>query len=421
MVEHVLGVPMSLRLRAWDGSEAGPDGAPIVLLRSPLALARLLWSPGELGLARAYVAGDLDVVGDLDAALREAWAINRRIDGHEPLRARSFAAIGPMLRAVFTTWRVGALERPPAVPPVESQVHGRWALTRAGRPHSRPRDRAVIAHHYDASNAFYALLLDAQMAYSCAYWVPGIIDGDLEAAQRAKFDLICRKLGLAPGMNLLDIGCGWGGLAIHAARQYGVHVTGVTLSKEQLTYARRAVAEQGLADVIDLQLKDYRDLSEASFDAIATIEMGEHVGAANYPSFAASLRRLVRPGGRVLIQQMSRRGSQPGGGAFIERYIAPDMHMRPVGETVDVVESAGLEVRDVHALREHYALTIRVWRNRLETNWARAVGLLGIEGARMWRLYLVGSALAFEQGRMGVDQILAVRPGGRDAPSQPQR
>jgi cyclopropane-fatty-acyl-phospholipid synthase len=405
---ELLGDPLPIGIRAWDGSRVGPLDAPTVELRSPRALRRLAWSPGELGLARAYISGDLDVEGDLGDGLRRIWRLMRERDGVR-LTPRITARLARVLLGL------GVLGGPPPAPSGEARLHGRL--------HSLGRDQAVIAHHYDLSNEFYQLILDPHMAYSCAYWTAETETADLETAQRAKFDLICRKLGLAPGMRLLDIGCGWAGLSIHAAKQYGVHVTGVTLSKEQLAFGRAKVEALGLGDLVELRLQDYREVpADGGYDAVSTVEMGEHVGAANYPMFAATLHRLVRPGGRVLVQQMSRHGVAPGGGAFIERYIAPDMHMRPVGETVDLLETAGLEVRDVQAMRENYTRTIRAWAQTLEDRWDSAVALVGIETARIWRLYLVGSAIAFEEGRMGVDQILAVRPGAlHPLPIDPQR
>ena len=253
------------------------------------------------------------------------------------------------------------------------------------------------------------------MAYSCAYWPSDAPSFTLADAQRAKLDLVCRKLGVEPGMRLLDVGCGWGSLSIHAAREFGAQVTGVTLSQQQLDFVRKRVADNGLHGQVDVRLQDYRDLDDGPYDAIASIEMGEHVGAENYPMFTETLARLLRPEGRVLVQQMSRRGAAPGGGPFIEAYIAPDMHMRPVGETVALIEDAGLEVRDVEALREHYVRTARAWLATLEARWDEIVDLVGVEMARVWRLYMVGGIVAFDEGRMGVDQILAVKaaPDGR--------
>jgi cyclopropane-fatty-acyl-phospholipid synthase len=401
---RLLGGPLPLRLRAWDGSEAGPPGeGPVVVLRSRRALRHLLWQPGELGLARAYVTGALDVEGDLAEGLERIWDAFRAQRLAPPrLTARDRA------RAARAALRVGAVGPRPPVPASEARLGG--AL------HSRSRDRDAISHHYDLSNAFYALLLDETMAYSCGYWTRTKEDGyGAVDAQRDKLELICRKLRLGPGARLLDVGCGWGSLTLHAAERYGVHVTAVTLAAEQAAYVREQVAARGLGDRVDVRCCHYRDIEggRGSYDAVATVEMGEHVGDAEYPGFAGQLEAMLRPRGRVLVQQMSRGRVAPGGGAFIESYIAPDMHMRPLGETVALLEGAGLEVRHVQSMREHYVRTVGAWHRTLEDRWADFTALAGEEVARVWRLYLVGGALAFAEGRMGVDQILAVRPDGR--------
>jgi cyclopropane-fatty-acyl-phospholipid synthase len=282
-------------------------------------------------------------------------------------------------------------------------------LRHSGRPHSRVRDRAVIAGHYDIPVSFYRLILDSSMAYSSGYWTSDGATYGLADAQRDKLDLVCRKLELAPGSSLLDVGCGWGSLTVHAAQQYKAQVTGITLSAEQGGYARARLRGLGLTDRAVISVQDYRDDAGGAYDAIASLEMGEHVGAAGYPAFCAALRARLRPGGRLLIQQMSRGKNAPGGGPFIESYVAADMHMRPVGETVELLEQAKLEVLGVQSLRPDYVRTIRAWLENLERNFDEVAGLIGEERARAWRLYLAGGALAFEDGRMGVDQILAVR------------
>ena len=237
----------------------------------------------------------------------------------------------------------------------------------------------------------------------------------LEEAQAAKLDLVCRKIGLEPGDRFLDVGCGWGSLSLYAAEHFGAQVTGVTIAAEQKAFIDARIAERGLGDRVEIRLQDYRDVTDGPYDAVASIEMGEHVGQANYPTYVEVLRRNVKPQGRVLIQQMSRRGRHPGGGPFIESFIAPDMHMRPVGETVELIEAGGLEVRDVHMMREHYVATVRDWLASFEANQDRLRELLGEEALRVWRLYLVGGAMAFRDGRMGVDQILSVRNDDRRA------
>jgi cyclopropane-fatty-acyl-phospholipid synthase len=399
--EPFVGGDLPVRLRVWDGSEAGPVDAPVLELRTPDALRRLLWHPGELGAAQAYVTGELDVPGDLAAALTHAFAVGR----DRGLTGRPSPAA--FARGVRTLHALGLVGRPPAPP--SSQAHVR------GRLHSRIRDRRAIRHHYDLSNEFYGLILDPSLTYSCAYY------GDdpeqtVESAQRAKLDLVCRKLGLGPDRTLLDVGCGWGALSLHAAEHVGARVVGVTISAEQKRFADRRVAERGLDGRVEIRLQDYRDVPERDhFDAVGSLEMGEHVGERNYPAYVDVLRRSVRPGGRVLVQQMSRTGKHPGGGPFIESFIAPDMHMRPVGETVALLERGGLEVRDVQALREHYVRTVAAWLDNLELHASELTRLVGEEVVRVWRLYLVGGALAFRDGRMGVDQILCVRP---DAPHE---
>jgi cyclopropane fatty-acyl-phospholipid synthase-like methyltransferase/DUF1365 family protein len=394
LLRRSTGTDLPVRLRAWDGSTAGPATGPELVVRNRRALRRLLWAPGELGLARAYVSGDLDVEGDLTEGFRQVWQVART----RPAPAAP-AAPSARLRAAATAVRLGALGLPPAPPAAEARL--------SGRRHSRGRDRAAIAHHYDLSNDFYELLLDETMAYSSAFFeTPG---QPLADAQRAKLDLICRKLQLEPGRRLLDVGCGWGALVLHAAEHYGVHATGITLSARQRDLVAKRIADRGLADRVEVRLQDYRDVT-GTFDAVSSVEMGEHVGEEQYPAYARVLRDALRPGGRLVLQQMSRHlGTAPGGGPFIEAYIAPDMHMRPMSQTVRYLEDAGFEVRDVQAMREHYVTTVRHWIDTLESRWPALVALVGEETARVWRLYLVGGALAFEEGRMGVDQYTAIR------------
>jgi cyclopropane-fatty-acyl-phospholipid synthase len=406
LVTPVFRAGLPFRIRAWDGSEAGPRGAVVVVLRSPDALRRLLWSPGELGLAQAYVSGELDVEGDLKTALATVWAAVR--DGKVQRRRPSAAQLIDALRTVR---ELGVLGRRLRAPASQAKL--------SGLPHTRRRDRSAIAHHYDLSNDFYALVLDPQLAYSCAYWTSDASEYGLQEAQRDKFDLVCRKLDLRPGQRLLDVGCGWGSLSLHAAKHYGVHVIGVTLSRQQHAFACQRACEEGLDDQVEIRLQDYRDIADGPYDAVASVEMGEHVGQGNYPVYARQLADQLRAQGRLVLQQMSRHDDHPGGGPFIEAYIAPDMYMRPVGQTVDLLEQAGFEVRDVHALREHYVRTVAAWYETFERRWDETVALVGEEVARVWRLYLVGGALAFEEGRMGVDQILAVKPGPSGASGLP--
>jgi cyclopropane-fatty-acyl-phospholipid synthase len=396
VAERFLGGELPVRLRAWDGSEAGPATGPVLVLRSRQALRRMLWHPGELGLAQAYVTGELDVEGDITDGLRAVWRAAR----NRGLPDARLPAAGWAL-AVSAAFRLGIPGPRPRRPASEARVTG--AL------HSKSRDRAVIAHHYDVPPAFYELILDPRMAYSCAMYASDDPGYPLADAQRDKLDAICRKVGLAPGRRLLDVGCGWGSLAIHAARACGAGVTAVTLAGEQAAFVRQRVGQLGLSELVTVVNQDYRDIAAHRYDAVASVEMGEHVGDREYPAFCALLRDRLEPGGALLIQQMSRGARAPGGGAFIEAYIAPDMHMRPVGQTVSLIENAGLEVLGVQAMREDYTRTIRDWLARLEQRWDEVTAMIGTETARVWRLYLAGGALAFEEGRMGVDQILARR------------
>ncbi len=396
--EPFVGGELPVRLRAWDGSEAGPEDGAVVEIRTPDALRRLLWHPGELGAAQAYVTGELEVHGDLGEALSNAFAVGRERGVTGRPSPAAFA------HGVRTLRALGVLGKPPAPPASQARVRGRL--------HSPGRDRRAISHHYDLSNEFYGLILDPAMAYSCAYYGDDP-DQSVASAQHAKLDLVCRKLDLGPDRTLLDVGCGWGSLSLHAAEHFGARVTGVTIAAEQKKLIDQRIAERGLGDRVEIRLQDYREVPERDhFDAVGSLEMGEHVGERNYPAYVDVLRRSVRPGGRVLVQQMSRTGKHPGGGPFIESFIAPDMYMRPVGETVAYLEHGGLEVRDVHALREHYVRTVAGWLENFELHLPELTALVGEEVVRVWRLYLVGGALAFRDGRMGVDQILSVRPGG---------
>lgn len=406
-VGRLFAAPFPVRLWCWDSSEAGPEGAPLARLRSPDALRHLLWAPGELGVARAYVTGLLEVDDDLGQVLSliSSFARNAPWAGGRRAVRQAILSPGSMLSGLRLMKTLGALGPPPLTPSSEARP--------TGRLHSVRRDAAVISHHYDLSNDFFALLLDETMAYSCAYWTDTAPEYTLAAAQRDKLDLICRKLHLHPGSSLLDLGCGWGSLALHASREFGAQVTAITVSREQRAFVAARLEHAGVTRLVTLLHCDYRDALTAAggrYDAVAAIEMSEHVGAANYPAFLAGARAALRDEGRFLLQVMSRTGRHPGGGPFIERYIAPDMHMRPLAATIGLLQAAGFEVRDVHALREHYVRTVRAWQHELERRWPEAVRLIGEERARVWRLYLAGGANAFEENRMGVDQILSVRP-----------
>ncbi|MCC0097826.1 cyclopropane-fatty-acyl-phospholipid synthase family protein [Streptomyces flavotricini] len=448
LAETLLGAPLPVRIRAWDGSEAGPPAGPTLVLANRRALRRVLWRPGELGLARAWVAGDLTVEGDLfelldrvagllwerpPAAVPETPPALRRSGLGKlgalrpqlpqlPDRAAGAAQTAALLRdpeARSALRDLVALARPwPAPAPPPEEAAGR----RGGPIHSKGRDKQAISHHYDVGNEFYERVLGPSMVYSCAYWSPG---STLEEAQRDKLDLVCRKLGLRPGERLLDVGCGWGSMALHAAREYGVRVTGITLSREQAVYARKRAAEEGLADRIDIRIQDYRDVKDGPYEAISSIGMAEHVGAERYREYARTLHALLAPGGRLLNHQIAR-PPEPDEEAyrideFIDAYVFPDGELSPLGTTVGELERAGFEVRDVEALREHYALTLRAWVARLEKHWDEAVRLTSPGRARVWRLYMAASALGFEHGRLGVNQVLAVKPAAAGRSGLPLR
>ena len=427
LIHEVIGSPDGLTVEAYDGSRAGPTGeeVPVLVISSPDAVARVVTRPGELGLARAWVAGDLDVRGDLYAAIEQLEHFD---GGKVPL-----ASVARLLREAG----LGAVRRLPP-PPEESAL--------SGRRHSRRRDAESISHHYDVSNDFYRLFLGPTMTYSCAVFATP--DTPLDAAQEAKYELICNKLGLESGMRLLDIGCGWGGMVLHAARHHGVVAVGVTISEEQAALARQRVADAGLDGKVEIRVQDYREVYDGPFDAISSIGMFEHVGRAGVDDYTAALRRLVRPGGRVLNHAISRPPQAPGlrrfgnltstayrvaealgssratriDSAFMDRYVFPDGELFEVGSVVTHLQSAGLEARHVESLRPHYALTLRHWVANLEERWDEAVAMVGERRARVWRLYMALSARGFERGNIAVHQVLAVRPhadGADDLPLRP--
>ncbi|MFF7232840.1 cyclopropane-fatty-acyl-phospholipid synthase [Streptomyces sp. 2333.5] len=417
LAEEVLGAPLPVRIRAWDRSESGPPGAPTLVIRHRRALRRMLFRPGELGLARAWVAGDLDIEGDLYAALDLlAGLIWERPGSPGPQRAAVLRALArPEIRAAARQALALAGAPVPPAPPAEE------VRRRRGPLHTLRRDKEAISHHYDVGNDFYALVLGPSMVYSCAYW--GTADegvATLEDAQRAKLDLICRKLGLQEGMRLLDVGCGWGSMVLHAVREYGVRAVGITLSEEQATFARKRVAEAGLADRIEIRVQDYREVHDEPFDAISSVGMAEHVGRTQYAEYAGALYSLLKPGGRLLNHQIARRPVADEEAyhvdEFIDRYVFPDGELAPLGRTVGQLEEAGFEVRDVEAIREHYARTLRQWVVNLEQHWEQAARLTSPGRARVWRLYMAASALSFERNRIGVNQVLAVKtPEGGDS------
>ncbi len=382
-------------VRMFDGSRAGPADAEVTIdVRSPRALRYVATAPGSLGLARAYVAGELDVGGDLYVALAH-------------LARQDFAL--PVRRKVALLRELGGVRllRPPQRPTQE--VHLR------GRRHSKARDQEAIAHHYDVSNRFYGWLLGPSMTYTCAVYPTA--SATLEQAQYAKHDLVARKLGLRPGMRLLDVGCGWGGMVMHAAREYGVRALGVTLSRRQAEWAQKAIAEAGLGELAEVRHLDYRDVDQEPYDAISSIGLTEHIGLAQLPGYATSLHDRLRPGGRLLnhsITLPSNKDTVVRQG-FINRYVFPDGELTGVGRIASVIQDTGFEVRHVEDLREHYALTTAAWSANLDAHWDEAVAEVGPATARVWRLYLAGVRLGFEHNQIQLHQVLAVRlhPDGR--------
>lgn len=396
LLDIVFGGPPPVRFECWDGSEISPaaDEQGLVRLRSPDALRRLLFAPGELGLGRAFVAGDVDLEGDLPDLLE-------RLERAAPAGGR----LGPrgLWAAIGAARQLRLLRLPP--PPPREEVRLR------GRRHSRRRDARAVSHHYDVGNDFYRLVLGASMTYSCARWGGDVTD--LDAAQTAKHELVCRKLGLHErrGMRLLDVGCGWGSLALHAAARHGAVVVGVTISEEQHELATLRVKEAELDDQVEIRLQDYRDLRGEQFDAISSIGMFEHVGHQTMRHYFSSLSRLLRPGARFLNHAISKvGGSRLSRRGFVGRYVFPDAELVDVSQVIDAMERAGVEVRDVESLREHYARTLRAWVSALEANWGEAVRDVGEARARVWRLYMAGSAASFEAGRISVHQVLGVLP-----------
>jgi cyclopropane-fatty-acyl-phospholipid synthase len=380
------------RVQLWDGSELSPTngaGGPTFRVRSPRALAHLLRAPGQLGLGRAYVSGDLEV-DDVDAVLELLGAYSP-----PPLEAREKA------RVALAAARAGALRSLPRTPASE--------LRPSGRRHSRERDRRAVTHHYDVSNEFFALLLGSSMTYSCAIFSRGA--QTLEDAQAQKLELICSKLALRAGERVLDVGCGWGSFAIHAAQAHGVHVTGITLSEPQAALARERAVAEGVAERVEIRVADYRDLAGERFDAIASIGMVEHVGSVNIERYARRLSAALAPGGRLLNHGIARlRHGDPESGPFSERFVFPDAAPLHLSRVLAAIEAAGLEPTHVEGFRADYARTLVEWAANLDRGAAIAERLVGAERVRVWRLYLRAARRGFETGFTSVFQVLAHKP-----------
>jgi len=388
--------------RGYDGSVSErADAVGVVEIRTPRALRYLASAPGELGLARAYVMGDIEIRGNLHATVH-ALASHRRTE--VPWRELAGAVRRWMLR------------RPP-IPPEEARPPWGRGLGR----HSKARDARAISHHYDVSNRFYELVLGSSMAYSCAVFATP--STTLAEAQRRKFDLICRKLDLKPGERLLDIGAGWGGLVRHAAEHYGVRALGVTLSREQADWARRAIGDAGLYHRADVRFLDYRDLVATGFDAISSVGVMEHIGSAELGAHFQAMTGSLRDEGRMLNHTITRSSNRQRQrtGPFIDRYVFPDGELQGLGTVIGAMHDHGLEVRHEENLREHYAMTLCEWGENLERNWQQAVGEVGERRARVWRLYMAISRVGFDLNRIQIHQILGVRLTSDGRSGMPRR
>ena len=388
----------SFSVRLWDGTEPvqSPNPRFTLVLCHPRALRTLLDSPDERTLGESFIAGDLDVEGDFEAAL-------------------DFA--GQLMSSNLGAWQKMALRQLAAILPAMSRVHGRDEELK-GAVHSRKRDRAAVASHYDVSNDFYRLWLDRNMVYSEALFESP--DEDLDTAQLHKLDHICRELRLQPGEHFLDIGCGWGGLILHAAAHYGVQATGITLSVQQAELARQRIAAAGLSDRVSVELRDYRDIdTPETYDKIASIGMVEHVGHSMLRRYFTQACRLLVPGGLFLLSGITASATmQREGASFIDHYVFPDGDLVPLHTMIAEAESCGLEVRDVENLREHYALTLDHWVHRLDEHADQARRATDELTYRTWKLYMAGSARGFRTGRVNLHQILLSKPdrGGCNLP-----
>ncbi|MGN6251244.1 MAG: class I SAM-dependent methyltransferase [Marmoricola sp.] len=398
----LLNGELPFRFTAYDGSSAGPEDAPFGLnLRTERGLAYLLTAPGDLGLARAYVQGDLEVVGAHAGDPYDALMLVKGDKTGLKFRAPSPTELIALLRSV------GLSNLKP--PPVPEQEHlPRWRRIVEGLMHSPERDAEVIHHHYDVSNRFYELVLGPSMTYTCALFPTE--DATLEEAQYAKYDLVCRKLGLQPGMRLLDVGCGWGGMVRHAVEHYGVTALGVTLSAEQAEWAQHRIKADGLDDRAEVRHMDYRDVEETGFDAVSSIGLTEHIGVANYPAYFGFLRDKLRPHGRLLNHCITRSDNKKTTtGAFIDRYVFPDGELTGSGRIITEIQDQGLEVQHEENLRIHYAKTLAGWNRNLVENWDACVAEVGEATARVWGLYMAGSRMGFVTNEIQLHQVLATK------------
>ncbi|MGH3646355.1 MAG: class I SAM-dependent methyltransferase [Micromonosporaceae bacterium] len=403
--EQLVGTNFPIEFVAYDQSRAGdPEAELRVEVRSPRALQYLVHAPGELGLARAYVAGDLEIEGDMYTALSRLMSASGQFQN----------MTGRQLLKLFR--EVGGIKLLRRVPPPDPEVKLH------GRRHSKTRDQAAISHHYDVSNQFYEWVLGPSMTYTCAVYPEA--GATLEQAQWAKYDLVARKLGLKAGMRLLDVGCGWGGMVRHAAKEYGVKVLGVTLSAKQAEWGQKAISEAGLSDLAEVRHCDYRDVTEGDFDAISSIGLTEHIGKPKLPSYFKFLYDKLKPGARLLNHCITRANSLDRSyydKGFINRYVFPDGELVGVGHLVTLMHDTGFDVKHEENLREHYAKTLAGWCANLEAHWEEAVAEVGEQTARVWRLYMAGSRLGFARNWIQLHQVLAGKPDDDGAVPYPLR
>jgi cyclopropane-fatty-acyl-phospholipid synthase len=401
----------TVRFTAYDGSSFGPrDSAYEIRLNNERGLRYLLTAVGDLGLARAYVSGDLDLLGVHPG---DPYLALRALQG-TTLRRPSVTEIAALVKGLG--WRRFVPPQPPA-----QEAPAMWRRRLEGLRHSRGRDADAIEQHYDVSNSFYEKVLGPSMAYTCAvYRKP---ENSLEEAQAEKFDLVARKLSLEPGQRLLDVGCGWGGMARHAARHYGAEVVAVTLSQRQAAWARAAVEADGLSGQVTVLHADYRDSPGQDYDAISSIGLMEHVGVKNYGRYFTYLKGKLRDGGRLLNHSITRADnrSRALSGAFIDRYVFPDGEITGSGRIITEAQDVGLEVRHEENLREHYALTLQAWNSNLVENWDACVADVGPGTARVWGLYMAGSRMSFEENSIQLHQVLAVKTSATGDASDPLR
>jgi cyclopropane-fatty-acyl-phospholipid synthase len=398
-VDSLLKEPLPLRFTAYDGSATGPEDSPYgIHLATERGLSYILTAPGDLGFGRAYVAGDLEVRGVHPGDPYEAF---RLIQSRLSFRRPSPAEALQILRSLGL-----ANLRPPAPPPQEAP--SRLRRTFEGLRHSLGRDAEAIHHHYDVSNRFYELVLGPSMTYTCAVFPRE--DATLEEAQHHKYDLVARKLDLQPGQRLLDLGCGWGGMVRHAAREYGVHAIGVTLSREQASWANERIKEEGLDHLAEVRFLDYRLVEETDFDAISSIGLTEHIGVKNYPDYFGFIRDHLRPQGRLLNHCITRPTNRfQETGAFLDRYVFPDGELIGSGKIITEVQNAGLEVQHEENFRVHYAKTLAGWCRNLAENWDDCVEEVGEGTARVWGLYMAGSRIGFERNEIQLHHVLATK------------